>query len=185
MNNGLVSARYASALFEFAENDKKQTEVYEQVKKIAVVLQANKPLKQVLSNPVAADTVKKKLLTEIVEGGLSAEMNRFFDMLLQKRRIDNLLFIMLKYIDLYRERNSINHGKLTTAFSLDAKIEKKLTTVLGTKIEGKLEIEKEVDPDLLGGFVLEVDNLRWDASLAGQLRKIRKNLTDENANLPV
>ncbi len=51
------------------------------------------------------------------------------------------------------------------------------------KIEGTLDLEKIVDPDILGGFILEVDFVRWDASLSGQLNSIKKQYIERNRRI--
>jgi F-type H+-transporting ATPase subunit delta len=83
---------------------------------------------------------------------------------------------MLKYIDFYRDRLNIYSGKLITATAIDAKLEKKLISVIENRKEGTLELHKEVNPDLIGGFILEVDNTRWDASIKRQLQAIMNGL---------
>jgi F-type H+-transporting ATPase subunit delta len=83
---------------------------------------------------------------------------------------------MLKYIDFYREKNNIYSGKLITATAIDALTEKRLIAIIENQKKGTLEVKKEINEALLGGFILEVDNTRWDASMQSQLQKIKNEL---------
>jgi len=95
---------------------------------------------------------------------------------LSKNRESYYQGIMLKFIDLYREKNNIYLGSLITASNIDALTEKKLTAVIESRRNGKLEIKKSIQSDLIGGFILEVDNTRWDASIKRQLQTIKNEL---------
>ena len=69
---------------------------------------------------------------------------------------------------------------MTTASAVNAITEKRLIALIENKTGGTLEIEKVVDPEILGGFLFEVDFVRWDASISGQLRRIRKEYIEKN-----
>ena len=62
----------------------------------------------------------------------------------------------------------------------DAETEKRILEMIRRKTASSVEMEKRIDPELIGGFVLELDNLRWDASLSGELKKISGKLTELN-----
>ena len=87
---------------------------------------------------------------------------------------------MLKYIDLYRKQKNIHSGKLTTATNVESVTEKRLISMIEKQTGGTVEIEKIIDPSILGGFLFEVDFVRMDASLAGQLQRIKNEYLEKN-----
>ena len=90
---------------------------------------------------------------------------------------------MLKFIDLYRKHKNIRYGKLTTASEVDKATEERLISLVTDKVGGTLELEKVVDSAILGGFMLEVEDVRWDASLSGQLTRIRNEYIERNRRI--
>jgi F-type H+-transporting ATPase subunit delta len=91
-----------------------------------------------------------------------------------------LLSVALKYIDLFRKQKNIHYGKLTTATPVNTATEKKLMAMIENTTGGTIEMEKIIDPEILGGFMFEVDFVRWDASISGQLRRIKKEYIEKN-----
>jgi F-type H+-transporting ATPase subunit delta len=87
---------------------------------------------------------------------------------------------MLKYIDFYRKDNKINHTKLITATPIDAETEQRLIKLIEAQVGGTVELEKQIRPEILGGFQIEVNHLRWDATLSGQLKQLRKDMLNGN-----
>ncbi len=180
MNNGLIAARYATALLEYAGKDGSIDRVYTEAKAVSKSYFQFNDLRMVLNNPVLAKAEKKKIILMAAGGQTSLHFERFIDMLLENNREEHLPDIMLKYSDLYRKLKNIHSGKLTTATAVETKIEKKLMAFIEQKTGGTVELEKIIDPTILGGFMFEVDFERWDASLSGQLRRIKSEYIEQN-----
>lgn len=177
MNASFIPVRYAGALYEFALGHGSDYEIYVQVGQLAGLLTNEKSLREILGNPVLSAKVKKAFLQQAFSSPFHPDLDTFLDMVFLKRREAYLNFIFLRYTDIYRDRNNIHFGKLITAVEVNAETEEKLLGVMGRQTHGTLEIEKIVDKELIGGFVLEVDNVRWDASVAGQLKRVRKEFS--------
>jgi len=176
MNVGMISSRYATAMLGFATQQKLENEFYERAKLVCVHFDAQPKLMQVLESPVVDLATKKQLLLLAAGSKKNASFDKFVQMVIDNKREKYFRTIMLKYIDFYRDRLNIYSGKLITATAIDAKLEKKLISVIENRKEGTLELRKEVNPDLIGGFILEVDNTRWDASIKRQLQAIKNEL---------
>ena len=78
---------------------------------------------------------------------------------------------------------NIYYGKLTTASPVNATVEKRLKAMVENTTGGTIEMEKVVDKDILGGFMFEVNFVRWDASISGQLRRIKKDYIERNKKI--
>lgn len=100
----------------------------------------------------------------------------FIDIVLKGGRENVLLFIANSYITLYRQHKNIIRGKLTTAVPVSDAIERKMRSMVERRAKGTVEFETEVNPDIIGGFVLEYDTYRLDASVYSRLRGILSQL---------
>lgn len=180
MNSGPIASRYASALFAFAKESKELERVYEKAKVIQNVFLQLPEFRSALENPVTSKSDKKKLILSAAENDLSKSLDLFIDTLLKNNRETFLQFILLKYISLYREEKNIHFGKLTIAEAMDAETEKRLISTMENKTGGSIELERVVDPTILGGFIFEIDHNQIDASIKTQLNSIRKEYVEKN-----
>ena len=95
-------------------------------------------------------------------------------------RGDCLLFMAVSYQDLYRLKNGIVPVELITATPVGDERRARLKQLVENVEQGRVEWTHTVDPSLDGGFVLLVDGFRLDASVAGKLQRIRKELIEKN-----
>ena len=85
-------------------------------------------------------------------------------------------FMANSYVTLYRKQKNIIRGKLTTAARVSEDTEKKMRQMVESKTNGIVEFETEVNPDIIGGFILEYDTFRMDASVKSKLNTILNTL---------
>jgi F-type H+-transporting ATPase subunit delta len=180
MNTGLIPVRYATALLDFANVNNEQDRVYTEAKSITKSYFQFSELRTVLDNPVLAAAEKRKIILLAAGGDVSKSFERFLVLILENNREKFLHEIALKFIDLYRKQKNIHYGKLTTAAEVNAATEKKLMAMVENTTGGTIEMDRVVDPEILGGFLFEVDFVRWDASVSGQLRRIRQEYIEKN-----
>ena len=163
MNTGVVSRRYAKALLDFAMDRGNEDKIYEEVKTLARHF-ANVPdLRRTIDNPVVT-------------------MKRFLLLVLNGKREKFLQFMTWSYIDLYRERKHILMGKLTTAIEAPELV-KKLEKIASKKTNSKIEITSKVDPSIIGGYIMEIDGYRLDASVDYQLKKVKRQFIEKNRRI--
>lgn len=178
MDIGTISKRYAKALLLYAEECEAEERVYQQVLTLSHHLMQVKELGKALLNPVLADSVKMSLLAQAVGGTMDEVLTRFIGLLFKQRRERHLLFILHSFVGLYRRKKKIYVSQLTTAAPLDKATEERMRRMMARVVTGTVEFEARVDESLRGGFVLQMDHLRMDASVAGQLRQVRKELVN-------
>ncbi len=181
MNQGLISMRYARALYDFAKQEQAEETVYNLSKDLIHVFSENNEIKLLLAHPLMAKSKKRALLLSIVDKYDCPVFVKFVDLVLNNNRENHLQLFLLKFVDYYRELNHIYAGKLITSIELGAEVEKRLFKVFDIKDHITLEIEKIVDPEILGGFMLEVHQLRWDATVVSQLKKIKSEFKEQNS----
>ena len=112
-----------------------------------------------------------------IEDAVYAEMQSIAKSYIEVPDRENVMqFIANSYITLYRQQKNIIRGKLTTAARVSAQTEQKMRQMVESKTNGTVEFETEVNPDIIGGFILEYDTYRMDASVKSQLNTILTQL---------
>lgn len=183
MNLGLISKRYAKALLEFARDQKAEDTLYSEMNRLAAVFAAEPKVRMAMDNPILTAKDKADLLNAAVGGTPSTVFTRFIELVLKNKREAHLQFIALAYLDRYRQLNHINKAKLVTANKVDNKVVERLKSVLQKIKPGTQEVEAVVDPSIDGGFILYVDTYRLDASVATQLKNIKRQFVAENSKM--
>ena len=157
MNTGAISKRYAKALLELSR----------------VSGRGEQDCSQALALLRAPEEKPAKLEEDI---------QRLVELLIRNGRMPYVKFILRSFVDLYRKENGIVEVRLTMAAESPA-LEEKLRQILASAIDGTILFTSKVDPDLIGGFVLEVDDRQLNASAKSQLEKIRRKLDELNKRI--
>lgn len=176
MNSGLISSRYAHTLLEYAIASGQQEEVYTAMKIFSELFMQTRPLRRAIENPSIALQDKKKIIVTACGNHIPASLDKMIDLILKNKREEMIRNIALRFIELYRERYHIQYGKLVTAVPIDPEREKHFISHIQKIVGGKLEVDPVVDPDIIGGFILNLGDNRWDASISGELTRIRSKL---------
>jgi len=176
MNTGLISTRYATALLKYSVELNQQKEVYSALRFFLKVYGNVLELRKALHTNSITKSEKKNILIAACGGNVPSSLSEMIELVVKNERHGLINNIALRYIDLYRERFNIQHGKLVTAIPLDEKTKERFIKRIESIINKELEIETEVDPDIIGGFLLYLDDQRLDASISGKLNRIRSEL---------
>lgn len=177
MDNGLIPHRYARALYKYSLERGNASAVYEEMKKVAGSFISTPDLQKVLANPFVSDADKEKLLISAAGTEVEDDYRRFVKLLLDHRREEYAWRACLAFRDIYREANHIASVKVTTAARLDeTEMEKIRSVVRKAYKDWTLEFEESVDSSLIGGFVVDVDSVRMDASVSNEIEQLRLNL---------
>ena len=174
MDLGVISTRYARALLKASEEENVTAQVYQEMQTLADNYIKVSELRRAIDNPMLPREKKTTLLHTAAGGKVTSLVERFFELVLNEGRENALQFIANSYITLYRQQKNITRGKLTTAVSVDANTEQKMRKMVESRTNGTVEFKTEVNPDILGGFILEYDTYRMDSSVKSQLNKILK-----------
>jgi len=181
MRNPRLATRYAKSLIDLSIERGELEQVFADMQWLQAVNKSNKDFVNLLRSPVIKPDVKKKILEAVTAGKLSALTTGFNALLITKGRESNLPEIVNAFIDQYKKYNNIQVIKLTTATplsdSLKAAIVDQVKKTAGFE---KIELEEKVNPDLIGGFVLQVGDQLVDASIAYDLRAIAKQFENND-----
>lgn len=181
MVNGLIPRRYAKALYKFALEKGNAKAVYEEMKVVINAFQSNPDLQKVLANPFVSDADKQELLIAAAGENAENDYRGFVKLIIGQKREEFAHLMALAYRDIYREANHISQVKITTAAKLDdAEMTKIKNVVVKAFPQSTLEYSYDVKPELIGGFVIDVDSVRMDASVSNELEQLRLNLLRSN-----
>ncbi len=185
MDIGIIARRYARALLLFSCENGHEEAVYEQCQKLLSHYTRLPEFRRAIENPMAGREEKAKLLRDACAGeDTREELTKFFRLLLEKRREKLLAFILHSFLYLYREKKKIRQGKLVTAVPLPEETLDELKEFILKRYQGRaVEFKTKVDPDIVGGAILEVGYRRIDASVAGQLARVRKQFIEKNRRI--
>ena len=176
---GIISKRYAKALLLVAQNDKTEDLVYQEMKSLSEVYIGNWDLKPFFENPIITLEEKVKVLSilagKVKEKTISKTVENFFRFIVEKRRETFIVFIAKSYMDLYRKAKNIISAEVASAQTLDEKTLSLLRTFIEKDYSDKtVQLHTKINEELIGGFVLNVENEKLDASVSGELNAIRK-----------
>lgn len=176
MDLGLISVRYARALLKACMEANVSKAVYNDMQTLAANYAHLPELKMTIGNPMLSKEQKKQLL-KVAAGDDRCELtDRFVGLVVDEGREGIMQFIAHSFIGLYRKQYHIISAKLVTATAPTQQVETQLKQLVGEHARGDVEFNSEVDPDIIGGFVLEYDTYRMDASIKSQLNTILSKL---------
>lgn len=179
MNDSLIPRRYAKALLKYCDEKGTQQRVYGLMNALIESFAANPSLSEVIANPFVADDEKRSLIMTAAGADASTDeaLERFITLLITNNRIGGLKEMALAYRDLYRRQEKIYPVKVTSAAPLSPDEERRLKEIIRGQLDGgSMEYTSAVDPDLLGGFVVDIDSRQLDASIKNELKQLRLKL---------
>ena len=177
MDNGKISVRYARALFQIAQEQSCEEAVYNGLIHFArnyslAIAQFN----EVLADPIVAQEEKVKLIEMAVGEPMHDCLKQFITFVAEQKREDKMFLIALKYMEMYRTKHGILNTRVTTATELSEPSYDKIKAFIKQTFGAEAEIDARIDPSLIGGFILDIENTRMDASVAGQLNALKNKL---------
>ena len=179
MPNPRLADRYAKSLVDFATEKNELDSVKADMQYIDAVCKASRDFSNMLKSPIIKADQKEKMITAIIAGKVGAITAAFVNLLVKKGRESDLREIATAFINQYNAIKGIHKVKLTTAVAISSEAAK----VIGDRVKaannfGTVELETVVNEKLIGGFVLVFDNKLVDASIATDLREIKKQFAE-------
>lgn len=186
MDQSKIPVRYAKALFLLGKEKGILDELSAEIRKLAGFFENLPTLIPYLRSPLVRMQVKKDLFRINFKDPLSEVTLRFVDLVISKNREIYFPDIFRNFIRLHKEDAGIKTLVLTTAVEIDDVTEQQVSLCFAQKSKSAHELVTRVKPSIIGGFMLQTDDLLYDASLATELKRMKKELTGvilENKNL--
>ncbi len=180
MDTGMISRRYATALWLYAEQHGVSDKVYTESGLLARAYIQFPALGRVLSNRMITAEKKRELLATMAGGMTVSDVFRhFIRFVFRQEREEFLRTICLHYQEIYRREKKILQVELTTATPIGHELEQRITEHMEKETTQHVTLTSKTDPSLIGGFKLHWDTYRLDESVATKLQRIKKQLTEK------
>jgi F-type H+-transporting ATPase subunit delta len=179
MKGTRAGLRYAKAVLAQAEEQQTLAEVNGDMKSIVKTIEENSELQQMLQSPVVKVSDKKAVLLEVFSG-VNATTQSLIGILAENNRIELLYAIASKYSELYDALSGQQTAIVTTAVPLSDELEHKVLKKVQELTGGKAVLENKIDPTIIGGFILRVGDLQYNASVASQLNNLKRDLLNNS-----
>lgn len=181
MSNPRLAARYAKSLIDLANEKGQLEEVYTDMQTLQTICKGNRDFINLLKSPIIKAGIKKKIVEAVTTGKIGAITSAFNSLLIGKGRESNLPEIINAFIDQYKIQKNIYTVKLTTAVPASEELKNEILSHLRkTTAMEKIDLDTKVDPDIIGGFVLQVGDKLVDASISYDLKSIARQFENND-----
>jgi F-type H+-transporting ATPase subunit delta len=168
-----IATPYAEALLQVAESRQETDTVATQVRELLALWNGSAQLREAMASPVLEPDAKKAALAALFDEQVTPSVQNLLKLLADRQRIAVLDAVLERFLELYRELRHITLAKVSSATPLSeeqqAQLNQKVQAIAGTKA---VEFDLNVDPSLIGGFVVNLGSQVIDASLVGQVRRL-------------
>jgi F-type H+-transporting ATPase subunit delta len=166
---------YARALFEAADEAGRIDAVHRDLDEFAAAVESSPELSAFLTNPQVEPAAKSGVLGELSDGADDLVRN-FLRLIAEKGRAGQIPGIRDEFQALVDRAQGRVAVELTTAFALSDDEAASIVSQIEQSSGRKVEATRKVDPELVGGMILQAGSLRVDASVRGRLQRLRHEL---------
>lgn len=177
MNDSKISVRYSRALFQSALEKKIIDKVNQDMIFISEICKIPET-KEFLHSPIIVPSKKSSIFHKMLEGNVEIITLSLIDLVVKNGREAYLPAIARVFIHETMKYKGITLSVLTTAVKVDTEVKKQIVDLISEVFSTKVELEENIDPEIIGGFILRVDDNYIDASIRNKLRKIKKELLE-------
>lgn len=172
-----IAGRYATALFDLAEEQKALDDVQRDLQTITSLLDESADLETVVRSPVISRQDQAKAMTAVLDAaGVGQTVKNFVNVVAQNRRLFALRGMIRAYNELLAQHRGEVSASVTSAQPLSDEQRGKLADALKQAVGRDVNIETSVDESLLGGMVVRVGSRMVDYSLATKLNSLRLSM---------
>jgi F-type H+-transporting ATPase subunit delta len=172
-----AAIRYAKAVLSLAQDKKATEDVQKDMQSIISTISDSAELRMVLNSPLIKSEVKLASLREIFKN-TGKITQKLFDVLIENKRVNLLDDVAKQYSVLFDRLNNTQVAKVTTAVPLDKGLSAKVLAKIKELTGNEATIENVIDESIIGGFILRVGDLQYNASIANKLTSLRRELSN-------
>lgn len=167
---------YARSLFEVARGHGALDETRDQLGEFADALEESRDLRVFFFSPYFNSQEKKDGIRRVIDGA-DERFVRFLELLAEKHRLPLIGRVRRAFDAMWAEENRLLEASVTSAVELDERLVKQIGKQIEEQTGRRVELTSRVDPDVLGGLVIQVGNTIMDASIRSRLERLRKQVT--------
>jgi F-type H+-transporting ATPase subunit delta len=182
MKGTLASARYAKSLLTQALEKGELEKVHADMKLILQTIKDNRDLAAMLHSPVIKTEKKKAILEAIFTAHVSPLTGKFLQLIATHKREEYLELVCDDFFKKYKKHKQILTVLITTANGLDEEMRKKVYELVKKQLHSEVELLEKVNKDLIGGFIIRVEDKQNDTSILGKLRQLERTFKENSLN---
>lgn len=179
MNDSKISVRYSTALFDSALEKNILEKVNEDMIFIAEICKSPEA-KELLQSPIINPTKKSEVFHAILKDNVEDITLSLIDLVVKNGRESFIPAIARNFIHDTMKFKGITESTLTTAVKVNPSVKKQITDLISMVFKTSVKLEEIVDPEIIGGFILKVDDNYIDASIRNKLRRVKKELLESS-----
>jgi F-type H+-transporting ATPase subunit delta len=178
MSVSIVAARYAKSLIDLAKEQNVLEAVYQDMVLFKDTADKNRGLMLALKSPVVRHEKKAGILKALFEARVNAVSYAIFKIITRKNREAILDEIAAEFIKAYNLNQGIQKATVVTTTPLTDELRKQFTDIVTSATGRTVQLAEKVDPSLIGGYVLRIDDRQIDASLKSRLNELKLQLVN-------
>ena len=175
-----VASRYAKALLGLASERGELSAIDNDINTLSELVNSSREFELLLVSPIIKPDQKKSVLEAILKNKISGVTFSFINLLVSKGRESAVPSIIEETKSQLRIMKNIQAATVKTASPLDENSREKILAEVAKLHNGEIELKEIVDPEILGGFVLRMDDKEIDASIKRQLKTLGRKLTEHD-----
>lgn len=183
MTSSKVANRYATSFFENSLEKNILETVYDDINLLIKSLDDSNELRRAIESPVIKPELKSSILKEIFSDKLSKETLNFIYFIIDKKREELLYEISKRFIDLRNEHLGIVEMEVTTAFEVTNEQIDNLKNMFESILKKTVKVIIIIDKNIIGGFIAQVGDTVYDASVINQIHLLKKEFKQGGAVL--
>ena len=176
MNESKISVRYAKAIFSVAL----EKNILENIKKDFALLydicQQQTDFILLLESPTLATSKKKAIIQKIFKDKINSNTLSFLNLLLTNKRGIYLKNIARNFLSLYRKHKGIKQVWFTSSYQINDELRQNISKFIKKSFNAEFELKEVINEELIGGFVLRIDDQQYDTSVSNKLKKLKRDL---------
>ena len=175
MDQGRASVSYAKALLDWSYENNRAKDVYVQSFCLINLIKSNPDFSRLLHSPMASLSKKVEAIKHVLNS-CSPLLANFTALMVKNHREKQIINALLVYQTQYRQKYNTVNAIVESAVEMNSSSKQKTKDYLTGKYKKEIELEFLVNPELIGGFIITVDNNLMDKSVKGEIAKIRRKL---------
>jgi F-type H+-transporting ATPase subunit delta len=179
MQNPRLAARYAKSLLDIAGEQNNLEATLQDMQLLEEVCRQSREFAAMLRSPIIKADKKQAIIDAVLAGKLGELSKAFVSLLLNKGREANLPEIATAFVNQYKQLKNIRTVKLITATPVSDAVRDAIKAKVARSLQNEnIDMKTAVNPELIGGFVLEMEDKMFDASIRRDLNDIRSQFMD-------
>jgi F-type H+-transporting ATPase subunit delta len=174
MKDSRVAIRYAKALFDLCLEQNLLDRVDQDMRLIGLLYKENRDFRIFLKSPIISQSKKKDVLKGLLGDSVHTLTLSFANLMVKQNREDLIAAVAIAFHGLFKKEKGIISVELVSAEALSDQLRSDIVKVLRQESGNEVELTEKVDASLIGGFVMQVEDRQFDASILTKIKRLHR-----------